>query len=145
MMYEVKQFIFNSGEEVICEVLEWAEKNHTDILVKNAMCIALISGVKESYYSFKPWIHYVESPTDCIVVNSDHIVATATPNHLLLFQYQQAVLDMHDTYRQRDMEYRKKAREKLKQSAIAIQEAILEKQQPSIDSDRPSNIIRFPD
>lgn len=141
MMYEVKQFILNNGEEVLCEVIEWPEEGTKEIVIKNAMSIALSTNGRDNYYTFKPWVHYVEGPREYIIVNTDHIIATANPNSLLLTQYQRAVADMHVTSKERDVEFYAQAKEGMKRMHEIINSLYIK---DLSDSDLPSNVIKFP-
>lgn len=148
MMFDVKQFILNSGEEVMCEVLEWVEEGHKEIIVKNAMCIALVNTSRDSYYSFRPWVHYAEGPDEYIIINTDHVVATASPNHLLLHQYQKAVQDMHYTHSERIREFKQETARSLKEAGEVIEKLMSDKihqrKNNTTDSADSSNIIKFP-
>ena len=89
MMHDVKQFKLSDGEEVICDVIDWPENGEKEIVVRNAMKIALVvsSDNLESYYTFKPWVQYIESADEYIIINSDHIIGTSNPNQYLLYQF----------------------------------------------------------
>lgn len=105
---ELRQFKTTSGEEVICEVMQWAEGYESEVLVKNAMKLVLqepSDGVK--YYSFRPWMVYQEHPDDIIVLNMNNVVGIGFPPETLLEQYFSAVADMSEVNAARELEFNK--------------------------------------
>lgn len=149
-MYEFKQFKLNSGEEIICEVVEWAEENYHEIIVRDVMAIApSVSLEGNKYYVFKPWMHYIESKEELVIINSSHIVSTGNPNPLLLEQYQKACVEMHMTATDRKNEYKFNVSQKYDELTRSLM-GLLEEQMDEFtfkdddDSDGGSNIIPFP-
>lgn len=144
----IKQFILTNGHEIICDVIEWTEKEFTEIVVRNCMEIISVVNDNQKIYIFKPWMQYQESHSDLVVVNSDHIISTAIPNKYLIWQYEKAVMDMNETSTQRTYEFKKERSERY-QEMIAILNTISERENYSHthdhdDSDAKSNIIQFP-
>lgn len=144
----IKQFILTNGHEIICDVIEWTEKEFTEIVVRNCMEIISVVNDNQKIYIFKPWMQYQESHSDLVVVNSDHIISTAIPNKYLIWQYEKAVMDMNETSTQRTYEFKKERNERY-QEMVAILNTISERENYSHthdhdDSDVKSNIIQFP-
>ena len=121
-MQNITQFKFSSGQEIVCEVMEWPEdKNEKDIIVRNAM--AIIAGETEygeKIFMFRPWVHYLESPDEYIIINSLHVVSTNRPSNYLVEEYEYAVASMHMNKLERDaiIMQQKLAQEKKLQNAI---------------------------
>jgi len=137
-IYDVKQFKLTSGDEIVCDVVDWPGSDSTDIVVRNAMQIIKITeSVQQQYYIFRPWIHYIESSDELIIVNSAHVVSTTNPNKLLFEQYLWAVSDMHQTSTERVIDWHAEQRDYI--SKVAEKLAELKRN----DSDA-SNIIKFP-
>jgi len=142
----IKQFVLTNGHEIICDVIEWTEKEFTEIVVRNCMEIISVINDNQKIYIFKPWMQYQESHSDLVVVNSDHIISTAIPNKYLIWQYEKAVMDMHETSTQRAYEFKKERTERY-QEMIAVLNTISERESYNRiydDSDVKSNIIQFP-
>ena len=97
MIYNTKQFKLASGEEIVCDVIEWASENCFDIIVKNIMEIVqhYDRHENEHYYLFRPWVHFQENDMDISILDSRHIIATSNLNYILMQQYKSAVMDMH--------------------------------------------------
>ena len=141
--FTLQHFRFNTGEEIICEILEW-EEDCTEILVRNAMAIETMLDREERIYMFKPWLLYIESPHEIIIINTANIVANTSPNDLLALQYYSAVKEMEEIADDRIQHHNKKEAFKLKR--IMEQIADLKKdgkvyKEPIL----PDNVIKFPD
>ena len=150
MIYDIKQFKLNSGQEIVCEIIEWPVAPHVEIIVRNCMQISPATAPSngQKYYVFNTWMHYVEGNDDLVVISSDHIVATVTPNHLLRNQYLRAVYDMHENFIDREAKYKEEERQ-LMTIAQALSAAGVDKIKKGVrpeedDSDGGSNIIKFP-
>ncbi len=88
---EIKQFKLSSGEEVICEVLEWpnTEEEEVDIVVRNVFRIVAIeqSVSGNRYYTFKPWMVFQDEADMFQLINHGHVIGEANPSEKLLEQY----------------------------------------------------------
>lgn len=91
-MDNIKQFKLTSGEEIVCEVIEWPEEGCSDIIVRKILQIKTIDdeirGLRMC--SMKPWLTMQEEE-DCFqVINSNNITAEANPSLTLLEYYKNA-------------------------------------------------------
>lgn len=105
---DLRQFKLTSGEEIVCEVLQWDDNTEIEIVVKKAMRLVMqesVDGVK--YYSFRPWMVYQESADDILVINGNQVVGIGFPPDTLLVQYFEAVEEMHRMNLDRETEYNK--------------------------------------
>jgi len=136
----IKQFMLVNGQQIVCEVIEWAEKDFHEIVVRNCMEIVQTSYGHQKIYVFRPWMHYQEKKEDLVILNSNHAVSIASPHDSLLVQYEQAVSDMHLSGKSRDREFRMHMKELLEELTAPLDEPIND----SVDSDSSSNIIPFP-
>lgn len=103
---ELRQFKTTSGEEVVCEVVQWNEGYDTEVLVRKAMRLVLIEtedGIK--YYSFRPWMVYQEHPDDLIILNINNVIGIGFPPDTLLSQYNEAVAEMAEMNTAREEEF----------------------------------------
>jgi hypothetical protein len=113
---DLAHFRLSSGSEIICEVLEWPDKeNKSDIIVRDAMAILLGDYEGERLYVFKPWMHYIESANECFIINSDHVISTARPNEHLVRQYNYAVSEMHRGAELREESFKQEMEKNMKQ------------------------------
>ena len=137
-MNNIKQFKLSSGEEIVCEVVEWANDEEPDLVVRNSFKLLAYSNPSTStkYYTFTPWMIFQDQHDMLQVINSVHIIAEANPSAKLLEQYfiavnnenenEQAIKDKLDEY-------------------LAKLRTLLTEQENLYDSDDPNNkIIAFP-
>ena len=149
-MYDVKQLKLNSGHEILCEVIQWPSEGQVEIVVRNCMQISPQKDASgTSYYVFNTWMHYQESSTDLLIINSDHIIAIANPGYALLNQYLAAAADMNLTGVERENKHRQEEREALAAitKSISTSKPLSKKtkvEPKDNDSDSPNNIISFP-
>jgi len=89
----IKQFKLITGDEVICQVLEWGTDDIPELVIRNAMVVVSVdsptSGTR--YYTFKPWMVMQEGNECIITVNGGDIIAHANPTNDLLKYYYNSV------------------------------------------------------
>lgn len=152
--YEIRQFKLATGEEIVCEVVQWQNEEELELIVRKAMKLVvgdLVSGTR--YYSFRPWMIYQENPDDLIVLNGNHVVGIGYPTDMLLEQFNSAVDEMHQLHIIRTQEHKEKSgsastsdvnkmTKEIQKASLDIEEylRLLKEEQ---DSDM-SNIITFP-
>lgn len=105
--YEIRQFKLASGEEVVCQIIQWHNEEELEIVVRKPMKLVMgemaETGVR--YYSFRPWMVYQENPEDLIVLNGHHVIGIGFPPKTLIAQYDEAVDEMAQMNKQREIEY----------------------------------------
>lgn len=88
---EIKQFKLSSGEEIVCEVIEWpdVDEDVAEIVVRNIFKIVAIEQTVSGnrYYTFKPWMVFQDEPDMFQTINMNHIIGEANPSQKLLEQY----------------------------------------------------------
>jgi len=106
MPYPLRQFKLSSGDEIVCEVIQWQNEDEMELVVRTPMRIGfteIMGGMK--YYSFRPWMIYQETDTELMVLNANHVVGIAQPQETLVWQYNEAVKDMKKMHEKRMMEF----------------------------------------
>ena len=82
----IKQLLLSDGSEIICKIEEELED---DLIISNAYKIvrveAALSG--NSYYTFKPFMTFVEENSHLISLNLYHIISATVPFDELHGQY----------------------------------------------------------
>jgi hypothetical protein len=151
---EVRQFKLASGEEIVCEVIQWNNEEELELVVRKAM--KLVMGEMETgvrYYSFRPWMVYQENPDDLLVLNGNHVIGIAYPPESLISQYDEAVDDMSKMWEQRNKEFLQSRGDEPfenidsinKMTRQVLEEASkLEEYVEKISSDSDDNVIIFP-
>jgi len=140
---DLAQFKLTNGSEVVCEVMEWPEKEGDDIIARNAMSIVPFELEGSYIYGFKPWLHYLESSDEYMTINPSHVVASARPNYHLELSYNLSVSDMNTNAKEREAAYQKEQEERLEKITKAIADLATDKSaKTSKTSDR--KIIVFP-
>lgn len=91
-MNDIKQFKLTSGEEIICEVIEWATEQYSDIVTRRCFMIKTAfdkDGIR--FYSFRPYMALQEGPEMYITMNNNHIISEGNPDETLVKHYRDAV------------------------------------------------------
>jgi len=92
-MTDIKQFIMANGDEIICEVLEWASEVDPDMVVRKAFKVVQIDdpirGIR--YFTLRPWMLYQIGDEIFNTINTNHIVSEGNPSPQLFHQYQTAI------------------------------------------------------
>lgn len=141
-MTEIKQFKLSSGEEIICDVVQWPdiENDEIDIIVKNVFkIIAIDSQVSgDRYYTFRPWMSFQDEDDMLQLINQGHVVGEANPSEKLLEHYVTAVKGSSTSDDNRQ-EIEKKLEEYISNLRSMVEARLTED-----DSDIDSKIIKFP-
>lgn len=136
-MNDIKQFKLTSGEEIICDVVEYPDDDVADMVVKNAYVIFMygqqIDGTR--MYSMRPWMMMQDEPDNIMVLNSNHVVGEANPSEKLIEHYAKVVMHDHSPESSSD-----DMAEKLANFIKSLREA---SNDPSSDSDTPTNVVKF--
>jgi hypothetical protein len=91
-MNEIRQFKLASGEELVCEVIEWATEDCCDMVIRRAFAIhTQVSNESYRYHSLKPWMALQEGLEMYITLNSNHIISEGSPQENLLKHYHSTV------------------------------------------------------
>lgn len=162
---DIIQFKMTNGDEIICQIVDWAEETEDDYIVKNAMCVVQkIINDQATKYMFKPWFTLVENSNQFVCIAKEHIVACCSPNNQLLGEYGRACREMGMRSRARpNSRETEKAWEEYTRAQMTDMDKMhdeimsliddmerrskLEKETKPIrddDSDGGSNIIKFP-
>lgn len=147
MMSSTKQFKLSSGEEIMCDVIEWASEGSFDIIVKNILQIVqhYDRNDNEYYYSFRPWVHFQEHDMDISILDSKHIISTSNPNFILLEHYKSAVTDMHVNNKRKIKKFEHDQKENLKKLTEIVEKMRSFDSSENLDSEKIySNVIKFP-
>lgn len=128
-MSDIRQLKLITGEEIICQILDWADDEEVDIVVRNVYQVSAIDDDRKGirYYCLKPWMTMQEGDDKYITVNTMHIVSQAKPHGRVREQFETAV--EHSNLDQEEI------KEKVKD--------YIEKMQ-LIDEDEYENVINFP-
>lgn len=98
----VRQFKLSSGEELICEVVEWNanDEDLEEIVVRNMYNIISVDGDEPGsrYYTFRPFLCLQNSESIFQTLNPFHIVATAIPTINIIEQFESTVELNNMTY-----------------------------------------------
>jgi len=129
----VNQFKLASGDEIICEVIEWdSEENESLIVVRNIFSIHTVETQMARMHALRPYMCFQIGSGSFQTLSLDHIIVQALPSLEMLKQYQSAVSQEEtDTD-----EINKKIDDYINQ----MREAISSEEDLEIDE----NIIKFP-
>ena len=90
---EIKQFKLVTGDEIICEVVEWDSEESSQIIIRSAMKLVESMSIKTGirWFNFKPWLTFSDDPSLLQTLNSLHIVGETEPSKELLKMYAQCL------------------------------------------------------
>lgn len=98
MTGEYKQFKLTNGDEMVCELISTTddEMSTADVVVRRAMKIVVTDDLESNarYYTFKPWMSFMDDSTELVALNSVHIVGESTPSETVMVHYAAALADV---------------------------------------------------
>lgn len=88
-MNDIKQFKLTSGEEVVCDVVEWPDDDMSDLVVRHAykVFVHAETGDGTRIYSMRPWMLLQDEQDSLQIINGNHIVGETAPSKKMLEQY----------------------------------------------------------
>ena len=93
-----KQFKLTNKEEIVCEVIDQDDSDirSPDVIVRNAMKIVTVENWEDNirYYTFKPWMSFVDDTEELMSLNSVHIVGECTPSDQVMRHYNNALKEV---------------------------------------------------
>lgn len=95
-MKDIKQLKMTSGEEIVCEIVEWPDEDETDVVVKNSYKIYEMIMGENKYYQFRPWMIYQDNNEYFQIININHIIGEAKPSESLLIHYYRVMNDIEE-------------------------------------------------
>jgi len=141
---ELAQLKLMDGHEIVCEVVEWPDKGDDQIVIRNAMSIVVLeSSDGESAYVFRPFIHFLETNDDFILLNSTHVMSMNRPKEYISEQYDLSVISMLETNKERVEEYNRSKVLGTKRIVDALMDIYEDDSEG--DTGSRSNVIAFPD
>jgi len=133
----------SSGDEVICEVMEWPSDDNSEMIVRNAMTLSYSYDEEfAQIFGLKPWFTFLENYNEYIIIDTGKVMATAKPNQSFITEYVDAVAQMHKlgVKRKRDAQQETIEQEKRFLEALEMMQSKLESKDSS-----STNVISFPD
>lgn len=145
---EVKQFKLASGEEIVCEVLEWPDIDgeSADIVVRNILKIVAYDQPQTAtgrYYTFVPWMVFQDEENMFQLINYNHIVGEANPSARLFEQYLNVVRIKTGDSDESTSEVKKQLEDYLNHMRVALStgsDSIADSDVPTTDT----KVIKFP-
>ena len=94
---DIKQFRLSTGEEVICEVLEWDNEESASIVVRGILRIVETENWKTGIrlIAFRPFMAFNEDPKIIQTLNSEHIIAESFPQYDLMKMYAKCIVKIN--------------------------------------------------
>jgi replicative DNA helicase len=95
MTADIKQLKLTNNDEIICEIVQYADDENIDIVVRKCMKIITVDDYGNSirYYTFKPWITFQDDLDDLSVLNSVHVISETKPSATVLHHYAAALIE----------------------------------------------------
>jgi len=90
-MDDIRQLKLSTGDDVVCQVIQWADDENADIVVRHAYKIVSKSDGGYRYYTFVPWMVYQTGDEMFVTINCIHVVGDAKPHDNVLVQFMTAL------------------------------------------------------
>ena len=148
MKDNIKHFKLSTGEEIICEVVQWDTIETSAILIRKAMKLQDSVNIRNGYkfFSFRPWLSFNDDPNTLQSVNAEHVVGESTPSPDLYKLYTKSLSKLNEFLKEKpdldpiDLDHLDDLTDDEVHEYI---EQHLD-QQEAKDSDKASNILQFP-
>jgi len=133
----------SSGDEVICEVMEWPSDDNSEMIVRNAMTLSYSYDEEfAQIFGLKPWFTFLENYNEYVIIDTNKVMATAKPNKAFITEYVDAVAQMHQLGVKRKRDAQRETIEQEKRFLEALE--MMQSKLGSKDSSS-TNVISFPD
>jgi len=122
----IKHLKLVGGEEIICDVVEWDDAETGQIIVSMAYRIITVENTQMGYrfYTFRPWMVFIEDPEWTIGLNAHQVVAVTDPHDKLIEQYNNTIakrlIDEEESEEQPDMVDLAKKFQEMMQSGVSV-------------------------
>lgn len=131
----IRHLKMSTGEELVCEVLEWDDEDDesVELIVRNMYRIISMEppGQNTRIFSLRPYMCLQNNSNLFQSVNTQHIVTTAIPATKLVEQYKMIV----ETENMTDEELEKRITDEVEKIRALLNDVS--------DSDEPNNVIPF--
>ncbi len=129
-MSDIRQLKLSSGEEIICQILDWVDQEAGDIVIRHAYKVHTVDDDQRGYrfFNIKPWMTMQEGDDMFVTMNVMNVIAQAKPDEKIEKQFWQAVKHSNMT----EQELQQKVEEYISKMKEAAEE---------LDDE---NIIMFP-
>ena len=135
----VRQMKLTSGDEIICEVIDWVDDEGPMVVVRNPLRVITVDkadGMR--YHIFRPYMVMQLEEGVFQTLNSDHIIIEGTPVKEVVKEYYNAI-SVETEQPEEDTD------KKFNEYMEKIKDMLDAKEASYLDSDAPSNtVIRFP-
>lgn len=132
-----RQLKLGSGEEIICEIIQYADEENAAMIIRAALKI-LASERPDGfrYYALRPWMIYCEDMNQLLSVNSDQLIGETMPSEELLKQYKMTV-------REYIANTEKKEKSDIQKASEQASDEMIQKLLDDINRDSDGNVIRL--
>ena len=87
MKPELYHLKMSTGDDLICEIVDWND-NTGEIEARDVYTLKpIVSSGGSSYYTFRPFLIYQDTPGQNLFINPEHIVAHSIPDDRIINQY----------------------------------------------------------
>lgn len=136
-MSNYRQLKLGSGEEIICEIIQYADEENAAMIIRAALKI-LASERPDGfrYYALRPWMIYCEDMNQLLSVNSDQLIGETIPSKELQKQYEMTV-------REYIANTDKKEKSDIEKASKQASDEMIQKLLDDINTDSDGNVIRL--
>lgn len=137
----IRQFKLSSGDELLCEVLEWDDSENAELIVRHVFEIRKWENeqLNARYYQLRPYMAFQMGSHLVQSLNADQILMSSLPTSEIVEQYQIAIKNNETSEEELDAKLDDRFKE-LKSILDQIEESSMAMNN---DSSGP-NVITFP-
>ena len=92
----IKQLKLTNHDEILCEIIDYGDDDNPDVIIRKAMKIVVVDDFETNsrFYTFKPWMSFVDDSEELQMLNSVHVVGECTPSATVIKHYEAALLEV---------------------------------------------------
>ena len=89
----IRQFKLSSGDELLCEVIEWDDAENAELIVRHCFEVRKCENeqLNARYYAIRPYMSFQVGPHHVLSLNSDQILMSGLPSSEMVKQYKIAI------------------------------------------------------
>ncbi|OUT92825.1 MAG: hypothetical protein CBB96_05480 [Gammaproteobacteria bacterium TMED36] len=120
-MIALRQFKLTSGDEIITEVVDFADSDHS-LVIRNTLKIVSMENMMsgQRFFAFRPWVLYQGDHTHVQILNPNNIVCETTPSKDLIVEFKKN-LDLFQDHELSNIDQTRKEMEKYFKEKVGVE------------------------
>tara|TARA_Y100000389_G_scaffold55576_1_gene51399 strand:- start:7102 stop:7548 length:447 start_codon:yes stop_codon:yes gene_type:complete len=137
----IRQFKLSSGDELLCEVIEWDDVENAELIVRHCFEVRKWenSELNARYYAIRPYMAFQVGPHHVLSLNSDQILMSGLPTSEMVEQYKIAIKNNEASSEEDDLDAELDLDDRFKRL-----KSFLDDMDIDLNDSSDPNIITFP-